>query len=683
VPILATGSAALTPAPRPPEVPSQYQILRIHRGGLQQWCRAYAPESDRRGFIGDTRAAKDGRDWQRSESVPWQAVDGVFPRSKDAATPARAAEQVPDGASAPWHRQPPGQRDPEPDDFLAEVGTVCRMRERGRVEIKRRRLDGGASDYLAVTVSDDGLTRTYPLIAFEQGIELDALRAFIADVVARHRSRDPRTRPLVIHGAGSPPEDAARALMQRHRLHCISFIEHQGLIDFGRYLSEQTGRLETDRIYPPRLYIPQRMDYRIGIDSHDTDDALAQVRQWMEEPTGRFVLILGDFGTGKTFLLRELARRLGDSADAPIPILVEMRELEKGRSLDELIAQHLARHRVEAIDLRAFHYMLDQGRICLLFDGFDELAVRISYDRVTRHLETLLGAAAARHAKVVVTSRTQHFQSDAQVMTALGKQVESLPRHRIGWIRRFDTSQIRAFLTRRLGDAARAERRFALINAIKDLLGLSHNPRMLAFIADLSEADLEAAKDRGGDITPAALYEALLRRWIEGEQRRVEPTGAEVPLQIAARWRAVRHLAEALWPRTEPTLALADLTVEVQAALEDLQTRSLAADEAAHQVGSGTLLVRDAEGRFGFIHQSRLRRPGIRQRRLQRCRSQPSSAARMRSDRGRPAGRQLGRGRSDRCLPGRCGSARCRSHRRRSAQCAARRGGAGLRDPAS
>ena len=41
------------------------------------------------------------------------------------------------------------------------------------------------------------------------------------------------------------------------------------------------------------------------------------------------------------------------------------------------------------------------GRIVLLFDGFDELALRITYERATEHLDTLLeaveGQAVGKH----------------------------------------------------------------------------------------------------------------------------------------------------------------------------------------------------------------------------------------------------------------------------------------------
>ena len=72
---------------------------------------------------------------------------------------------------------------------------------------------------------------------------------------------------------------------------------------------------------------------------------------------------------------------------------MELRALDKAHSVDGLVAAHLANHGEQVIDLKAFRYMLRQGRIVLLFDGFDELVARVTYDRAADHLETLLQAA--------------------------------------------------------------------------------------------------------------------------------------------------------------------------------------------------------------------------------------------------------------------------------------------------
>ena len=104
--------------------------------------------------------------------------------------------------------------------------------------------------------------------------------------------------------------------------------------------------------------------------------------------------MLGDFGAGKTFLLHELARRMARDKHPLVPVLVEMSKLEKQRSLKALLAQHFAMADMGRIDLDAFQYMLAEGRIALLFDGFDELALRVTYDRALEHFETVMAGGA-------------------------------------------------------------------------------------------------------------------------------------------------------------------------------------------------------------------------------------------------------------------------------------------------
>ena len=86
------------------------------------------------------------------------------------------------------------------------------------------------------------------------------------------------------------------------------------------------------------------------------------------------MLLIGDFGHGKTFLLREVCRRLGDpkAARRPlIPLLPELRELES-RRLEELLVQYLARHReqLRSPDPDAPFAHAGLGRVVLFFDGF-------------------------------------------------------------------------------------------------------------------------------------------------------------------------------------------------------------------------------------------------------------------------------------------------------------------------
>jgi sugar lactone lactonase YvrE len=384
----------------------------------------------------------------------------------------------------------------------------------------------------------------------------------------------------------------------------VRFLEYQGLIDFRGYLAWQTARIERDTTYPPALYVDQRIALTVGQDEALRDNALDAFAELLDSEHSRFVLVLGDFGTGKTFLLHELARRMGKAGGALTPVLIEMRALEKARDLNALIAQHLALAGMGRIDLAAFRHMLAEGRIALLFDGFDELAFRVTYDRAVEHFDTLIQAAQGKVAKVVVTSRSQHFVSEQQVKSALAERAAMLPGYRLAKLQPFTEAQIRRSLVNRLGDDGAADARMRLLADVKDLLGLSANPRMLGFIAEIEEAQHRQAKAGDREITSAGLYKLLLDRWLVWEYERAHPKGAQPGLSVAQRWWAVTELAMRLWQRTERSVNVRELPAELIAALQALGKHELDLGITAHQIGSGTLLVWDEEESFRFIHQS-------------------------------------------------------------------------------
>ncbi|MGK3960997.1 pentapeptide repeat-containing protein [Sorangium sp. So ce118] len=487
------------------------------------------------------------------------------------------------------------------DDFLSRVQRVCELHAGQSAIVERFEAPPPFGQFLRVSRSDGGIARTYPVAALDEPVSEEALAVFLTHIDAAYRRDDSgMISHLIYRGDLASPELVDRAAARRVRLQ--SFVEYQGLIDFSRYLQWQTTRLENDTVYPPSIYVDQRMRV-LDPEESDEKDALEELTAWLGSPHGRFVVILGDFGTGKTFLLHELARRLGASGSPVVPVLLEMRSLEKARSLDELVAQHLARLKMEAIRLQAFNFMLGEGRIALLFDGFDELALRVSYDRAAEHFDTLIQAAQG-NAKVVVTSRSQHFLSDRQVRMALAERAALIQGHRLAKLQPFTKEQIRLFLNRRLGSEAAGEERLRLLDDVKDLLGLSANPRMLSFISEIDSGELKAARERAGEITSAGLYRLLIERWLKNEFTRANPRGAPPGLSVDQLRKAATTLAMLLWQRTERTLNPSELPQRLLDEVQALSERRLESGPLAHQIGSGTLLVRDEDGNFGFIHQS-------------------------------------------------------------------------------
>jgi hypothetical protein len=421
----------------------------------------------------------------------------------------------------------------------------------------------------------------------------ETLQFFLESIHADYQRLNPVVRSTLVHAGPSASEELARRAYSRNVL-LTSFGEYQGLFDFSEYLQRQTARLESDPIYPPALYVEQRARVSIGgREAAWTNNVLAALREMLDSPHPRFALVLGDFGTGKTFLLHEMARRMALEQAPLVPVLIEMRSLQKHRSLKALIAQHFAAADVGRLEPDQFLYMLQEGRIALLFDGFDELALRVTYDQVMEHFGTLIEAAQGQ-AKVIVTSRTQHFLKDHDVKRELGERAAMLPGYRLINVARFSEEQVRRFLEKRLGSEAAANERMALLRDVRDLLGLSENPRLLSFIAELDAESLRSARARSGEITSAKLYELLINRWLEGEYQRVNPSGAPKGLSLQQLRSGAAELAMLLWERTERSVDVKELPAELIATVKAHGEHALDEGIIRHQLGSGSLLVRSS-----------------------------------------------------------------------------------------
>jgi len=415
---------------------------------------------------------------------------------------------------------------------------------------------------------------------------------------------------FIIQEAGFSKEFLEDA--RENNIYLQTLLEYQGLIEFSSYREKLQERLKGDTRYLSENYVPQRLDQRKVVDNiwnqlnHPDDStkpwfALDAIRSWVKEPNGQLILLLAEFGAGKSFLIRQVAEQFQDD---PVitPVLIELSQLENGQIFEELIAQHLTRAKVANPNVESFNYMLKEGHILLLFDGFDELLSRVTYQRATVHLNTILKAAQGK-AKVIVTSRREHFIDDKQVLTALGERYRQVG-NRMYSIQRFNDDDILLYLTKRLKTKTQAQKRFGLITEIKDLLGLSQNPRMLGFISDLDEDELEEAKNEEGEITEASLYRTIIQKWLEHEYNRLDKPGSPPPMSIKDRWKVLDHVACVMWQQPEQKLSLDLLQDKIQTELKSIDTANLGAEVIAHQTGSATLLIRDEQGLFSFAHRS-------------------------------------------------------------------------------
>jgi len=503
----------------------------------------------------------------------------------------------------------PDRRDPDrerEDPYLNRIEQIAALHHPSAV-LTRRSAEAPFSGLLEVEVDQGGFYEPHLVAALDKSISAELIGQFAARIERPYRDRYPYLRSTIVHQGEPAPKELREDTYRRLHIKLTTFREYQGLFDLRPYLQWQTARLESSRVYPPNIYVDPPATYEVSgnRERHRVENALRFLWDLLASPDQRrFALVLGEFGAGKTFLLRELCRRMVIEKHPVWPVLVEMDKLEKRHDLPTLLAAHFAQADVPGFNYKAFQYLLEEGRIALLFDGFDELADRVTYDSVNAHFDTVLSAARGGHAKVVLSSRRQHFLSEAQVKLELARRAELVQGFHMVLLLRFEELQIRQYLQNVLGDEEAARERYALIDDIKDLLGLSHNPRMLGFIVGIPEASLREAKRQQGTITAAGLYDLLVTQWLDGEYARERRRSTLTGISRKALGQGMTVLASSMWKTRVQSVDIKDIREVLGDTMRQLGEPALDPEVVTHLFASGSLLVRDADARFSFVHRS-------------------------------------------------------------------------------
>ena len=610
LPVISTGSAAVKrdqrpgPSPdQPGETPNQYQIVRLTRGGL--WCAAREYTYERKRWIGDNRVSKDGDCWWYSLARSWSQVNATFPPLTSLVHRRGTAKRI---TTDPDDTQPEGKRlvyRGREDDLLDDVIGWCRLRGEGKLEVTRVRHRGPWGDYAKVRDQERG---TGLLGAYRGDLTAEVLDRWVSDVHDPFRGRGQPVSKLVV--ATSAIDAGLRSAAQSHGVDIERMIDYQRVLDTPGYSEKLRERLARDREYPSEYYLEQRMTVWSPIPA--ASERVERAADWLAarllEREGAFVLVLGQAGVGKTFLLREVARRLGRQ-QMITPILIELRDLERARTVEELAATQFTRFGVPWHP-KAFRRDLEDGRLALLFDGFDELALRVRSAAIPAHFERIYAAAVA-HARIAVSSRTEHFLSSGQVadlMTPssastkpLGGLLERVLRRHVLEVHPFEREDVAVYLRRRLGDSA-GEARHARLARVEDLVGIARNPRMLGFLIDIPDDQLAQAAGRSGSIASDALYGIVVDAWLTAQAERLSPPGAAPGPDATALRDAATNMALQLWRDPGGNLLAEDVGAHAGSLLARMCDDDL--EWASQTARARTLLTRDDRGRIAFIHQT-------------------------------------------------------------------------------
>jgi 3',5'-cyclic AMP phosphodiesterase CpdA len=583
--VLATGSSAISADWRPAEVPNQYQVLHIEPGQVTRWARQW---DGQRRWIADTRASRSGNDpkvvvslavlgwqWRGARGEPTRLGSGPLGRED-------------------WQR-----------DFPAQVALVTRRDladpgQPGNVTVDAKHRDG--LDYVL------GFRPSAPMrcVGIVHG-PADARRVEELEqwVFSPLRSRGAVDLVVVHHG---PDDPLLRARWRERGVRIKTWTEYNDLLEAGAYRTWLRAELDADRLYPQDLYQPQRFRSvdRFGRSGEVSTDLLGQVYEAFLEEDGQFVLVLGDAGFGKSFLVRRLAYRLlGNEQASLTPIVVYLRDRDKRQSLDEMAAAALVPSKA-VFQPDRFQHSLEAGTLALLIDGYDEFAVRVGYANAAAQLRTFTEALRGQ-AKVLLTTRPSHFRSTDDVTTKLFDSLATVHQGKIYQLEPFDQGQQRAFLTRwfQLQGQPEADELagswMEALATVDNLPELARTPRMLSFIVEDLSLDMIEDAARHGTVTPASLYRTLVDHWLSQETNKID-YAAPRTVSAPQRQALLEELAMHLW-RTGERDVTEDALQQTARDVLDLPQLELTLDQAAQEVGGRTLLRVDGK-RWRFSHQS-------------------------------------------------------------------------------
>ncbi len=193
------------------------------------------------------------------------------------------------------------------------------------------------------------------------------------------------------------------------------------LVDWTDYRFYINRRFEAERLLESNLsikdvYVHPKIE---PVDRRcDANDLEQELDVWLTEKSGRQIALLGEYGMGKSVSALAVTYRLLNLKDAGrVPILIELRgKSPRNQTPLEILGAWSAPFRISARSLMRLH---SAGKILLIFEGFDEMALIGDAELRLKHFSSLWRFCFP-NAKILITGRPNFFLDQSERMRSLG-----------------------------------------------------------------------------------------------------------------------------------------------------------------------------------------------------------------------------------------------------------------------
>lgn len=306
------------------------------------------------------------------------------------------------------------------------------------------------------------------------------------------------------------------------------------LIDLPRYLSQArlsfptpvTGYVDPDLqvLTEVRKYYPHTVSFTALLDI------------WVGDPGRPLLLLLGDYGQGKTTSCEEIVRRYQNNEDllrGRIPLFIRLRDVaNQGYNLPALLRVCLQEHSgLNFYSFELIKYLAKRGMFVFIFDGLDEITYALRWTEVFEGFRQIARIAYPGN-KIIVTSRPAAFPPKQSVVASLERLAQLFPEspsshyarvnYLVAYLKYFDEQKIReAMLNFGVSDP---DDLLGTMAGIHDLTDLARRPITLRMILESLEK-IQLGEVHGHE----DLYSLYTARWFSRDAWRsnIEATAVE------------------------------------------------------------------------------------------------------------------------------------------------------------
>ncbi|GAB0058107.1 hypothetical protein SIID45300_02451 [Candidatus Magnetaquicoccaceae bacterium FCR-1] len=215
---------------------------------------------------------------------------------------------------------------------------------------------------------------------------------------------------LIVSGKGftAPVRERAREARINTLTYDELFSKFERFDPYIQYILN-SGKYSDELAHLDAVYEEPHFD-----DVHGTHPATEFLTNWLsrESRQNRWIVVVGEYGTGKTALTRVLQRRWVNAYRAnpasPIPFRVELRNFNRQFDANSLLHYFLDSNKLGHIPIDFVNSLIRSGRVVLLLDGYDEMA-QYMHIRERRVCLEALSRLSAEGACGVLTSRPNYF----------------------------------------------------------------------------------------------------------------------------------------------------------------------------------------------------------------------------------------------------------------------------------